>query len=129
MTRIQYEPAGISKLREITTLNPEGTFWNKETRVSEPLDEHIVRLILDADTMTVPVVKEEVARLKGQVGPDRPVTHSYTAPQSAYENVIKAAIELARRMLGSAGRDDEGNAVEYKDGACLECICASFLRS
>jgi len=127
LKRESYEPAGISKLREITTLNPEGSYWNVAEHVSEPLDEHIVRLILDSDKLTVDQVKEEVLRLKGRTGPDRPVLRTTSYPKSVWENVIKPARELARQLLGSAGRDDAGNAKEYSDGACDEMICSSFL--
>jgi hypothetical protein len=127
LKRGQYQPAGVSKLREIVTLNPEGSFYNKETRVSEPLDEHIVNLILNHDLLTVAQMKDEVARLKGQVGPDRRVIRSYSTDVSTWENVIKPAYEKARLHLGSKGRDDEGYAEEYADGACQEMICAAFL--
>ena len=127
LTRAQYEPAGTSKLREITTLDPERTFFNKETREAEPLDDHIVRLILDSDSMTVTEVKNEVARLKNQVGPDRRVVRSYSTCQSVWDNVISRAIESARRFLGSKEKDDEGFSLEYSEGDCYECICATFL--
>jgi hypothetical protein len=127
LKRERYEPSGISKLREITTLDPEGTYWNAAEHVSEALDEHIVRLILDSDKMNVKQVKEEVLRLQGRIGPDRPVLRTTSYPQSVWDNVIKPARELARQLLGSSGRDAEGNAVEYSDGACDEVICAAFL--
>lgn len=126
LTRPQFESCGVSKLREITRLNPEGTFWNKDEHVNEDLAEHIVRLILDHDKMNVEQVKDEVARLMGMTGPNRMVVRSCSVTQSAWENVIQPAYELARRILGSQGRDESGNAVEYKDGACLEVICAAF---
>lgn len=126
LKREQFESAGTSKLREITRLDPEGTFWNKDEHVSEPLDEHIVRLILDHDKLNVQQTKDEVARLMGMTGPNRMVVRSCSVTQSAWTNVIQPAYELARRILGSQGRDESGNAVEYKDGACLEVICAAF---
>ena len=126
LTREQYEPAGTSKLREITTLNPDGTYFNPVTDANEDLDEHIVRLILDHDKLTVDQTKMEVARLKGQVGKDRRVIRSYATDITTWTNVISEAIEKARRYLGSQGRDDEGNAKEYSEGACYECICAAF---
>jgi hypothetical protein len=126
LKRQQYEPAKVSKLREISTLDPEGSFYNRETRASEPLDAHIVRLVLDADDMTVEQMHDEVCRLKGQVGPDRRVIRSYSTDASTWENVIKVAYEKARMHLGSKGRDDEGMATEYTDGECQEVICAAF---
>ena len=126
LKRVQFEKAGTSKLREISTLDPEGSYFNLETHSNETLDSHIVRLVLDADELTVEQVKEEVLKLKGMTGPNRMVIRSCSVTQSAWENVIQPAYELARRILGSQGRDDSGNAVEYKDGACLEVICAAF---
>ena len=126
LTRPQFEPCGVSKLREITRLDPEGTFWNKDEHVSEDLAEHIVRLILDHDKMNVEQVKDEVARLLGQSGPDRRVMRSFSTDQSTWDKVMKPALETARRMLGSQGRDSEGQAKEYPDGVCWEVIAASF---
>lgn len=127
MTREQYEPTGTSKLRLITSLDPEGSYWNPTDRVSEPLDEHIVRLILDSDKMTVDQVEMEVCKLKGQVGKDRRVIRSYSTDITTWTNVISEAIEKARRYLGSKGRDEEtGDAKEYSEGECYECICAAF---
>lgn len=127
LKRAQFENAGITKLRDITVLDPEGSFFDKETRVSEPLDAHIVRLVVDASDMTVEQVREEVLRLQGRLGPDRPTTKSYTVPCSAYDLVIKPAFELIRMRLGSQRRDAEGKALEYSDGAVLECMCAEVL--
>ena len=128
LKRERYEPSGISKLREITTLRPRGNILEcHRAYVSEPLDEHIVRLILDSDKLNVEQVKEEVLRLKGRTGADHPVLRTTSYPKSVWENVIKPARELARQLLGSAGRDDEGNAKEYSDGACDEVIYAAFL--
>lgn len=127
LTRAQYEPVGTSKLRGICTLDPKGKFYNTAEHVNEPMDEHIVRLILDSDTMTVEEVEDEVLRLKGRTGPDRPVIRSTSYVKSVWDNVIKPARELARQVLGSAGRDDGGNAKEYSDGACDEIIYAAFL--
>jgi hypothetical protein len=127
LKRGQYEAAGTSKLREIATLDPEGSFFNRETHTSEPMDEHIVRLVLDHDKLNVKQTKDEVLRLQGRVGPDRPVHRTTVYPHSVWELVIKPARELARQLLGSSGRDDEGRAKEYSDAACDEVICAAFL--
>jgi hypothetical protein len=126
LSRVQYEPAGRSKLREITTLKPEGSFFNTVTRANEPLDEHIVRLILDSDSLTYKQIKAEVARLKGQVGKDARVIRSYSTDQQSWDGIIAPALEKARRYLGSQGRDEEGTAREYSEGVCYEMICAAF---
>jgi hypothetical protein len=124
--RKNYEPAGISKLREIATLDPDGFFYDKEKGQNFPLDELIVDLILDAPDMTLQQVRDRVDLFKGQTGENKQVVRSYGVTQDCWDRVIKPAIELARRRLGSAGRDEAGNATEYSDGACMEIICASF---
>lgn len=122
-----YEPIGVTKLREITTLDPAGNFFNTTTKQNEPLVDHIVRLVTEADDRTADEINEEVLRLKGQTGDNSLVTRSTTYVNSVWENVIKPAREQARRLMGSAGRDEEGNAVEYSDGAVEEMIHAEFL--
>ena len=126
--RKNYEPAGISKLREIATLDPDGFFYDKEKSQNFPLDELIVDLILDAPDMTLQQVRDKVDLWKGQTGENKQVVRSYGVTQDCWDRVIKPAIELARRRLGSAGRDEAGNATEYSDGACMEVICISFLQ-
>jgi hypothetical protein len=127
LKRAQFEHAGTSKLREIATLDPTGSYFNKDTHANEPLVDHVVRLVLDSDEMTVQQTHDEVLRLQGRTGPDSPVTRSTTYPRAVWENVVKPARELARQLLGSSGRDDEGTAKEYSDAACDEVICAAFL--
>src|ERR1700678_116376 len=108
LKREQYEPCGITKLREITRLNPEGTYWNVDEKRSEDLSEHIVRLILDHDKLNTEQVELEVAKLMGQSGKDKRVLRSYSTDITTWKEVISPALELARRMLGSKGRDDDG---------------------
>ena len=127
LSRSQYEQSGVSKLREITTLDHESSYWNPDTHANEDMADHVVRLILDSDKMTVEQIKEEVLRLKGMTGPNRMVVRSCSVTQSAWTNVIQPAYELARRILGSQSRDESGNALDYKDGVCLEVIAAAFL--
>lgn len=127
LKREQYEQAGVSKLRDITTLDPQGSWFNPETKNNEALDEHIVDLITSAEDLTKEEVYDEVMKLKGMVGGDRPVVRSFSATQSAWDNVIKRAYERMRLKLGSAGRDDAGMAKEYTDGVCVEMICAEWL--
>src|ERR1700722_4371882 len=127
LTRAQFEPAGVSKLREITRLDPKQSWFNPDSKENEPLDDHIIDLIVEAPDLTREEVTEEVLKLQGMVGEDRPVVRSYSATKSAWENVIKRAMELMRAKLGSSGRDDQGMAKEYPDGVCIEMICSDWL--
>lgn len=127
LKREQYEPAGVSKLREITRLDPKGEWFNTDSKENEPLDDHIIDLIVEAPDLTREDVTEEVLKLQGMVGGSRPVVRSYSATKDAWELTIRRAIELMRAKLGSSGRDDQGMAKEYPDGVCIEMICADWL--
>ena len=126
LKREAVEKTHISKLREIARLKPEGSFFNKKEGKNEPLADHIVRLFLDADTLTLAQIKEEIAILLGQIGPDRRVIRSFSTTQSAWEGVFVPAMEKIRRRLGSEQRDDGGNAKEYSDGVVYEMMAAEI---
>lgn len=124
--RKDYEPVGVTKLREITTLNPGSTFYNPDTKQHEPMYEHIVRVIAEAPENNTVEVEQEVARLKGMTGENAMVTRAYKVTQSCWENTIARCFEAVRKRLGSAGRDGEGMAKEFSDGAVIECLCAEY---
>jgi hypothetical protein len=126
VARKDWEPAGTSKLRVITGLDPESSFFNRETKINEPMVEHIVRLIAEAPELTTVEVAEEVQRLMGNVGENAMVTKSYRVTKSAYEHTVQRCFESVRKRLGSKGRDGTGAAVEYTDGNCLEAVCAEY---
>lgn len=125
--RAKYEPLGIFKVREIFSLDPNGFYINNAEARNEPLNEHILRLLAEAPGMSTEQVQAEVRRLKGLDGENTLVWARVKMPKLAKEQVYDKAIELAKAKLGSAGRDDEGNAVEYSDGTALEAICQDFL--
>jgi hypothetical protein len=120
VSRKDYEPAGVTKLREITTLDPGTTYYNQETKTHEPMVEHIVRLIAEAPELSTIEMEEEVATLKGMTGDNSMVLRSYKVTKSAWENTFTVFFEAMRKLLGSKGRDGTGAAQEYSDGACLE---------
>ena len=125
--RADYAPTGVSKLRSICSLDPESTYFNQETKEHESMAEHITALVAEGPELSTKEVEEKVAALKGQVGDDALITRSYTVTRSCYENVIQRCFEAVRKKLGSAGRDETGQAKEYTDGVCLEALCADFL--
>jgi hypothetical protein len=122
-----YEQVGVSKLREITRLEPSGSWFNPETKENEPLADHIANLIIEAIDMTAEAVDNAVAKFMGQVDENAMVNRAYRCVRSAWDNTILPAMELVRRKLGSAGRDDGGKAVEYSDGVCYEMMAAEYL--
>lgn len=127
LQRVDYESAGVTKLRVITSLNPKESYFNRETGQNESLTEHIVELVADAPELSVKEVQEKVDKLKGLTEDNAMLHKSYSVTKSCYENTILRCFEEIRKRLGSAGRDDEEKAKEYSDGAVLEALCAEYL--
>lgn len=126
VARKDYEPVGVTKLREITTLDPGTSYYNADEKTHEPMVDHIVRLIAEAPELDTVEVEQEVARLKGMTGDNAMVLRAYKVTLSCWENTIKRCFESVRMRLGSAGRDGTGAAREYSDGNVIECLCAEY---
>jgi hypothetical protein len=124
--RSDYEPAGVTKLRQITTLNPEENFFNAIEKTHTPMVELITNLVAEAPELSALEVEVEVARLKGQTGENAMVLRNYKVTLSAWENVITRCYESVRMKLGSAGRDGTGAAIDYSDGKVIETLCAEW---
>jgi hypothetical protein len=124
--RADYEPVGVTKLRLITSLDPGDTYFNPETRLHEPLVEHITDLIAEGPELSTQEIEERVAHLKGMDGGNAMITKSYSVTKDCYENTIKRCFESLRMRMGSKCRDGAGTAVEYSDGAVLEMLCAEW---
>jgi len=127
LQRVDYEPAGVTKLRVITSLNPKESYFNRETGQNESLTEHIVELVAEAPELSVKEVQEKVDKLKGLTEDNAMLHKSYSVTKSCYENTILRCFEEIRKRLGSAGRDETGMAKEYSDGQVLEALCAEYL--
>jgi hypothetical protein len=124
--RADYEPAGVTKLRQITTLNPEEKFFDVVEKTHTPMADLITNLVAEAPELSTVEVELEVAKLKGQVGENAMVLRNYKVTLSAWENVITRCYESVRKKLGSAGRDGTGAAIEFSDGAVIEALCAEW---
>ena len=129
--RKHYEPVGITKLREITRLNPEDFYFNPKTSTNEKMADHIVQLLADAPDLTADQVEERVKELLGQTGEDEMVwMPAYPVKRAVRDKIILVAQELARRLLGSAGRDSEGHGIwSIAQVAVMEVIYADFIVS
>lgn len=122
-----YEPLGLAKLREITSLDPDGKWTNPENGEETPLRDFIVGFVERAGTLSLEDIRQHVRTLKGLVGENDLVWENYCIKRSVHEEIVNKAKELARRNLGTKGRDEEGEAIEYSDGACLEAWCVEYL--
>lgn len=118
-----YEPVGMSKLREITKLepgekSPDGKFDHTA---------YINSIILNPDTYELEDVISIVAEAQGKTGENKNVWWNVSVLWSTREQVIKPAVEEAKRLCGTVGTDADGMAKDISDGRALEFICADFL--
>lgn len=123
-----------SKLREIFSLKPNDFYINQETQTTEPLHEHIARLLVEIDPLkTSPILSQEevraqVKKLKGLTGENDLVSMTKAkVTVSCKANVCEPAVELARTNIASTMRDADGDPTKVSDGACWEAIAQSFL--
>ena len=124
--RADFEGVGVTKLRSITSLDPETTFYDAEEKKHTPMVELITELVAESPELSTVDVDERVAHLKGLDGENAMVTKSYSVTKSCYENTIQRCFESVRMRLGSWGRDGMGQSREYNDGAVVECLCAEY---
>lgn len=126
ISRDAYEPAGVAKLREITSLDPNGVWVNPETSESTPLAEFIKGFVEKSADMSLEDIKAHVRTLKGILPEDDFVFLNLSIKRSALENTVRPALELAKNAIGSVYKDDEGVSHDASDGAALEYMAADF---
>jgi len=122
LTREQYEPVGMTKLRMISRLKPDTEF--KGTPVSLLIRE----LTLRAPELRPEEVQYEVDTIMGLTEDESMVWWNVKLKKLARENVIVPAISRMKKFIGSQpSEEDEGQQAEASDGRALELICANFL--
>jgi hypothetical protein len=122
VSREQYEPVGLTKLRAISKLSLEGEF------AGVPMPLVINQLTLKAANMTYEQVLQEVNNILGLTEDESMVWLNLCVKKSVRDLVILPAIELAfKHMPESQKIDDEGNATDPSKGAAIEAICADYL--
>lgn len=131
ITRDIYEPLGISRLREITSLDPKEVWTNPESKNKTPMAEFIKGFVAvredDGDYIDTEKLKGHVRTLKGFVGDNDLVYETLCMIRSAYENSWKPAIALAKAHIGSVKKDDEGMSEEASNGSAAEKLAIAFL--
>jgi hypothetical protein len=122
LEREQYEPVGLTKLRIISRLKPETEFNGT------PVSLLIRELTLKAGQMSPEEVQYEVDTIMGLTEDESLVWINIKVKKLARENVIKPALEKAKKHLGTTpSPEEEGQHVDATDGRALEMICANFL--
>lgn len=125
--RESYEPLGIGKLREITSLNPNDTYINPKTNQETPMAEFIKGFVEKGKDMELTDLRNNVRILKGFVGENDLVWLNFSVTKQAAEETIKPALELAKQNAGSVGQDDDGMAKDISDGKALEYIAVEYI--
>lgn len=126
--RKQYEPLGIAKLREITSLDHQGTWTDPQGNVIQ-LADWIRKFVEDGMDLPIEELKTHVRTLKGLVGEHDLCFETYCYTRSVKDNVVEPAKELARRNIGSVGKDEEGDSKDASSGACLEVWAVEYLNN
>jgi hypothetical protein len=134
ITREEYEPIGIAKLRIITRLNPltkEGAvnmYTNPVTHESFPMADYVVGLVEQAKEGATPDILEKGVRvLLGEVGENDMVWRNFRLPRSVDENTIAPALEKAAVNIGTVSTNAEGMAEEVSDWRKLEVVCVEYV--
>jgi hypothetical protein len=126
VARADYEPLGIAKLREITSLDPEGQ-WTTPAGETFPMAEYIQGFVFDRTNESFETIQKEVRVLKGLIG-ENDLTHfNLMFTRLTKENTIDAALAKMRLELGPVGKDGDGVAIEATDSRCIELICVRYL--
>lgn len=128
-TREQYEPLGVAKLREITSLNIDDIWVNPQTKDEVPIKAFVVGFVEKGKDMTFDEIKQHVRTLKGLVGENNIMFVHFSVKKSVLDNVVRPALELAKLNIGSGPKDDEGVSQDPSDGAALEVISVEYLTS
>jgi len=127
IARDKYEPLGVAKLREITSLDVGGTWINPETKEETPIKAFVQGFIDKGKDMPLEEIKNHVKTLKGLIGEDAMAWLHLYMKEQAIDKVVRPAMELAKAQIGSVGKDDEGVSKDASDGAAIESICGAFL--
>jgi hypothetical protein len=122
----EYEPVGLTKLREITRLDPTKTYTNPVTNETTPMGDWIKGLVEIAPTKTLEEVQQSVRTLMGEVGENDKVWHNFYLLRTVDENAVKPALDKAKANIGQVGQDKDGAAIEPTDSAALEVVCVTY---
>jgi hypothetical protein len=125
--RSVYEPLGIARMREITSLDPDATWINPNTKAETPMKEFIVGFVEAGESITTEQLKQNVKTLKGLTGENDIVWWNLPFTRSAFENTIMPAVELTQATIGSVGKDDEGVSKDASPSTVVEAWAADVL--
>jgi len=130
--RAVYEPVGIAKLRIVSRIDLEqqdGSPKMYDLGTGLPVSGvTVVQAIMAHAGAQDPMELEQfVRKVNGQVGDNAPEWRniSMTAGQKAKWD---EAVALARKNIGSVGKDADGQYKDASEGSCCEVIAVSYLQ-
>ena len=128
VTRSEYEPVGIAKLRLISKLD----VLDKDGKPIEygegvMMGDLVKSLVKDAPTIDPEEVAQVVAKLQGKTGDDEMVWLNIAVKRIVREKTILPALTLAKLHHGSVATDAEGISKDASDGQALEDVCSDYL--
>lgn len=130
-TREQYQDVGIAKLRAIVSLKPDDIYTNPVTKDETPVRDYIKLLtqkaIDDGDAFKLDEIKKHVRTLKGMVGERDIAFLGISTQRTILDSVMRPALERAKALIGSIGKDEEGNSIDPSDAQAFAYICGDFL--
>jgi len=127
ITRAEYEPIGVTKLRAITRLDPTATYTNPETKETFPMTDYIVGLVEVAPTKKAKELEGSVRVLLGETGENDMTWLNIRLLRLTKENIIDKALEKAAINIGSVATNADGSEKDASDGRKLEVICINYL--
>jgi hypothetical protein len=128
LTRADYAPARLSKLKIITELDVAGQIVDPDTEIAEPLAPIMCRLVAAAPFKKLSEIREEVDMLLGKTGDDEDGMTWFNWPiRRDAKQVVLDAIELARAQSGDTIDIHDKTLKELSDAAALERIAADYL--
>lgn len=125
--RSVYEPLGVARCREITSLDPGTTWVNPDTNEATSMDDFIRGFVEKGEEIPMEDLKRHVRTLKGFVGENDIVWENVPFIRAVYDNTWRPAIEKAKALIGSVAKDDEGISQDASDAAAAEVIAVNFL--
>lgn len=124
--RAEFEPVGLTKLREITRLDPAKTYTNPNTTEVTPMADWIKGLVELAPSKTLEEIQQSVRTLMGETGENDKTWVNFHMLRSVADGVVRPALDKAKACIGQAGQGKNGEALEPTDAAALEVVCIEY---
>lgn len=129
--RSQYEPLGVDRLRDISSLEPADIWRNPITGTYTSMRDFIVAFVEyrteTGDFIEPNDLKRRIRTLKGLVGDNDFEFLTLSFQRATMESVVRPAIELAKAHIGSVKKDDEGVSQDATDSSAVVAILADYL--